>query len=180
MFRDIELRFLERRRLFEPRPSCATEPHSRTRPRHAHDVGPLEIVTVDSLRPGLSNLNLVVKIVEATEVLNKKHPDGSSTTIVECVAGDATGTVIFLGEEQTGGGVQARRRAQGHERQDRHVHGHHASGGGEGLGEAHGGGAGAGRQLRVRPVRGGVRAHLGQLTCCRLSTLLVVCNVLHS
>ena len=56
---------------------------------------PLEIVTVDSLRPGLSNLNLVVKILEATEVLNKKHPDGSSTTIVECVAGDATGTVIF-------------------------------------------------------------------------------------
>merc|ERR1712216_728755 len=56
---------------------------------------PLEIVTVDSLRPGLTNLNLVVKILKATEVLNKKHPDGTSTTIVECVAGDATGTVIF-------------------------------------------------------------------------------------
>ena len=36
-----------------------------------------------------------VKSLEAKEVLNKKHPDGSSTTIVECVVGDTTGTVIF-------------------------------------------------------------------------------------
>ena len=39
-----------------------------------------EFVLVDSLRPGLANLNLVLKVVEAKEVLNKKHPDGSSTT----------------------------------------------------------------------------------------------------
>ena len=56
---------------------------------------PLELVAVESLRPGLANLNVVVKILEAKEVLNKKHPDGSSTTIVECVVGDSTGTVIF-------------------------------------------------------------------------------------
>ena len=55
----------------------------------------VDFVSVDSLRPGLTALNLTVKILEAKEVLNKKHPDGSSTTIVECVVGDTTGTVIF-------------------------------------------------------------------------------------
>ena len=83
---------------FRAAPSCAAT-KARATARRALDTrtmsDSLEIVTVDSLRPGLSNLNLVVKILEATEVLNKKHPDGSSTTIVECVAGDATGTVIF-------------------------------------------------------------------------------------
>ena len=54
-----------------------------------------DFVLVDSLRPGLANLNLVLKVVEAKEVLNKKHPDGSSTTIVECVVGDASGTIIL-------------------------------------------------------------------------------------
>lgn len=54
-----------------------------------------EFVLVDSLRPGLANLNLVLKVVEAKEVLNKKHPDGSSTTISECVVGDASGTIIL-------------------------------------------------------------------------------------
>ena len=53
------------------------------------------LVTVDSLRPGLGSLNLVVKILETKEVLNKKRADGSSTTIVECVVGDSTGTVVF-------------------------------------------------------------------------------------
>ena len=37
----------------------------------------------------------MVKILETKEVLNKKRADGSSTTIVECVVGDSTGTVVF-------------------------------------------------------------------------------------
>jgi replication factor A1 len=43
----------------------------------------------------MSNLNLTLKVLEATEVLNKRHPDGSSTTISECVAGDASGTITL-------------------------------------------------------------------------------------
>jgi replication factor A1 len=56
---------------------------------------PPEFVLVESLRPGMSNLNLTLKVLEATEVLNKRHPDGSSTTISECVAGDASGTITL-------------------------------------------------------------------------------------
>ena len=61
----------------------------------AAEKTPPEFVLVESLRPGMSNLNLTLKVLEATEVLNKRHPDGSSTTISECVAGDASGTITL-------------------------------------------------------------------------------------
>lgn len=54
-----------------------------------------EIVTVDSLRPGTTGLNVVVKVLDAKEVMNKKRPDGSSVRIVECTVGDASGVILF-------------------------------------------------------------------------------------
>ena len=50
---------------------------------------------VDSLRPGTTGLNLVVKVLDAKEVMNKKRPDGSSVRIVECTVGDASGVILF-------------------------------------------------------------------------------------
>ena len=50
---------------------------------------------VDSLRPGTTGLNLVVKVLDAKEVMNKKRPDGSSVRIVECTVGDASGVIRF-------------------------------------------------------------------------------------
>ena len=52
---------------------------------------------VDSLRPGTTGLNLVVKVLDAKEVMNKKRPDGSSVRIVECTVGDASGVIWSLG-----------------------------------------------------------------------------------
>ena len=49
---------------------------------------------VDSLRPGTTGLNLVVKVLDAKEVMNKKRPDGSSVRIVECTVGDASGVIL--------------------------------------------------------------------------------------
>ena len=54
-----------------------------------------EIVSVDSLRPGTTGLNVVVKVLDAKEVMNKKRPDGSSVRIVECTVGDASGGILF-------------------------------------------------------------------------------------
>jgi replication factor A1 len=54
-----------------------------------------EIVSVDSLRPGTTGLNVVVKVLDAKEVMNKKRPDGSSVRIVECTVGDASGVLLF-------------------------------------------------------------------------------------
>lgn len=54
-----------------------------------------EIVSVDSLRPGTTGLNVVVKVLDAKEVMNKKRPDGSSVRIVECTVGDASGVILF-------------------------------------------------------------------------------------
>ena len=56
---------------------------------------PGEVVPVDSLRPGTTGLNLVVKVLDAKEVMNKKRPDGSSVRIVECTVGDASGVILF-------------------------------------------------------------------------------------
>jgi len=56
---------------------------------------PGEVVSVDSLRPGTTGLNLVVKVLDAKEVMNKKRPDGSSVRIVECTVGDASGVILF-------------------------------------------------------------------------------------
>ena len=50
---------------------------------------------VDSLRPGTTGLNVVVKVLDAKEVMNKKRPDGSSVRIVECTVGDASGVILF-------------------------------------------------------------------------------------
>jgi replication factor A1 len=54
-----------------------------------------ETVSVDSLRPGTTGLNVVVKVLDAKEVMNKKRPDGSSVRIVECTVGDASGVILF-------------------------------------------------------------------------------------
>jgi replication factor A1 len=54
-----------------------------------------EIVSVESLRPGTTGLNVVVKVLDAKEVMNKKRPDGSSVRIVECTVGDASGVILF-------------------------------------------------------------------------------------
>ena len=54
-----------------------------------------EIVSVDSLRPGTTGLNVVVKVLDAKEVMNKQRPDGSSVRIVECTVGDASGVILF-------------------------------------------------------------------------------------
>ena len=54
-----------------------------------------EIVSVDSLRPGTTGLNVVVNVLDAKEVMNKKRPDGSSVRIVECTVGDASGVILF-------------------------------------------------------------------------------------
>ena len=54
-----------------------------------------EIVSVDSLRPGTTGLNVVVKVLDAKEVMNKKRPDGSSVRIVGCTVGDASGVILF-------------------------------------------------------------------------------------
>ena len=54
-----------------------------------------EIVSVASLRPGTTGLNVVVKVLDAKEVMNKKRPDGSSVRIVECTVGDASGVILF-------------------------------------------------------------------------------------
>ena len=54
-----------------------------------------EIVSVDSLRPGTTGLNVVVEVLDAKEVMNKKRPDGSSVRIVECTVGDASGVLLF-------------------------------------------------------------------------------------
>ena len=54
-----------------------------------------EIVSVDSLRPGTTGLNVVVKVLDAKEVMNKKRPDGSWVRIVECTDGDASGVILF-------------------------------------------------------------------------------------
>ena len=54
-----------------------------------------DIVSVDSLRPGTTGLNVVVKVLDAKEVMNKKRPDGSSVRIVECTVGDASGVILF-------------------------------------------------------------------------------------
>ena len=54
-----------------------------------------EIVSVDSLRPGTTGLTVVVKVLDAKEVMNKKRPDGSSVRIVECTVGDASGVILF-------------------------------------------------------------------------------------
>ena len=54
-----------------------------------------EIVSVDSLRPGTTGLNVVVKVLDAKEVMNKKRPDGSSVRIVECTVGDGSGVILF-------------------------------------------------------------------------------------
>ena len=54
-----------------------------------------EIVSVDSLLPGTTGLNVVVKVLDAKEVMNKKRPDGSSVRIVECTVGDASGVILF-------------------------------------------------------------------------------------
>lgn len=56
---------------------------------------PGEVVPVDSLRPETTGLNLVVKVLDAKEVMNKKRPDGSSVRIVECTVGDASGVILF-------------------------------------------------------------------------------------
>ena len=50
---------------------------------------------VDSLRPGTTGLNVVVKVLDAKEGMNKKRPDGSSVRIVECTVGDASGVILF-------------------------------------------------------------------------------------
>ena len=88
-----------------------------------------DFVLVDSLRPGLANLNLVLKVVEAKEVLNKKHPDGSSTTIVECVVGDASGTIILTARNRQAETCKPGCTITVRKRQDRHVQGHDAPGG---------------------------------------------------
>mmetsp|Transcript_25632 Transcript_25632/g.40980 ORF Transcript_25632/g.40980 Transcript_25632/m.40980 type:complete len:131 (-) Transcript_25632:850-1242(-) len=54
-----------------------------------------DFVAIDSLRPGTQNLNLVVKVLDVKEVVNKKRPDGSAVKIAECNVGDASGTIMF-------------------------------------------------------------------------------------
>ena len=56
---------------------------------------PGEVVPVDSLRPGTTGLNLVVKISGRQGGHRQKRPDGSSVRIVECTVGDASGVILF-------------------------------------------------------------------------------------
>ena len=64
---------------------------------------PGEVVPVDSLRPGTTGLNLVVKVLDAKEVMNKKRPDGSSVRIGECTVGDASGVILFSAKNKQQG-----------------------------------------------------------------------------
>ncbi|XP_051126311.1 uncharacterized protein At4g28440-like [Andrographis paniculata] len=59
-------------------------------------------VKVESLKPGTNGHTLVVKVVNATTVLNKKPrnptfrgPQNQNTKIAECLIGDETGTILF-------------------------------------------------------------------------------------
>ncbi|KAK6133498.1 hypothetical protein DH2020_032791 [Rehmannia glutinosa] len=59
-------------------------------------------VKVDALKPGTNGHTLVVKVVSANTVLNKKPrnptfrgPQNQNTKIAECLIGDETGTILF-------------------------------------------------------------------------------------
>jgi replication factor A1 len=50
--------------------------------------------TVDGLRPGANLINLVVKVLEAKEVISRPRK-GVPLTVTECLVGDSTGVVVF-------------------------------------------------------------------------------------
>ncbi|PIN06550.1 hypothetical protein CDL12_20889 [Handroanthus impetiginosus] len=59
-------------------------------------------VKVDTLKPGTNGHTLIVKVVNANTVLNKKPrnptfrgPQNQNTKIAECLVGDETGTILF-------------------------------------------------------------------------------------
>ncbi|KAK6133438.1 hypothetical protein DH2020_032806 [Rehmannia glutinosa] len=59
-------------------------------------------VKVGALKPGTNGHTLVVKVVSANTVLNKKPrnptfrgPQNQNTKIAECLIGDETGTILF-------------------------------------------------------------------------------------
>eukprot|EP00201_Polytomella_parva_P002226 CAMPEP_0175078866 /NCGR_PEP_ID=MMETSP0052_2-20121109/24434_1 /TAXON_ID=51329 ORGANISM="Polytomella parva, Strain SAG 63-3" /NCGR_SAMPLE_ID=MMETSP0052_2 /ASSEMBLY_ACC=CAM_ASM_000194 /LENGTH=128 /DNA_ID=CAMNT_0016348991 /DNA_START=24 /DNA_END=410 /DNA_ORIENTATION=+ len=55
---------------------------------------PISYATIDSLRPGASNVNLKVKVTRAKTVVER--PKGSKgLLVVECLAGDHTGVALF-------------------------------------------------------------------------------------
>mmetsp|Transcript_24678 Transcript_24678/g.29892 ORF Transcript_24678/g.29892 Transcript_24678/m.29892 type:complete len:126 (-) Transcript_24678:863-1240(-) len=54
-----------------------------------------DLVKVESLRPGTSGHNLVVKVVNSKLVVNRSRPDGSGARIAECTVGDETGIITL-------------------------------------------------------------------------------------
>ncbi|GFP97124.1 uncharacterized protein at4g28440 [Phtheirospermum japonicum] len=64
-------------------------------------------VKVDALKPGTNGHTLVVKVVSANTVLNKKPrnptfrgPQNQNTKIAECLIGDETGTILFTARNE--------------------------------------------------------------------------------
>ncbi|KAL3615099.1 hypothetical protein CASFOL_040760 [Castilleja foliolosa] len=82
-------------------PSTATQQQSgaaATKPALRKPV----FVKVESLKPGTNGHNMVVKVVNADTVLDKKPrnptfrgPQNQNTKIAECLIGDETGTILF-------------------------------------------------------------------------------------
>ncbi|KAG8365505.1 hypothetical protein BUALT_Bualt18G0112000 [Buddleja alternifolia] len=81
-------------------PSTATQQHgdAAAKPGLRKPV----FVKVDALKPGTTGHTLVVKVVNANTVLNKKPrnatfrgPQNQNTKIAECLVGDETGTILF-------------------------------------------------------------------------------------
>uniref|UniRef100_A0A7R9VFT2 Single-stranded DNA binding protein Ssb-like OB fold domain-containing protein n=1 Tax=Chlamydomonas euryale TaxID=1486919 RepID=A0A7R9VFT2_9CHLO len=52
------------------------------------------ITSVDKLRPNAKGMSLIVKVVDAKVVVDRKGPKGGSK-IAECIVGDVTGAIVL-------------------------------------------------------------------------------------
>lgn len=66
-------------------------------------------VKVDALKPGTNGHTLIVKVVNANTVINKKPrnptfrgPQNQNARIAECLVGDETGTILFTARNDQG------------------------------------------------------------------------------
>jgi len=55
---------------------------------------PVEKVTVDSLRPLLENVNIVVKVLEVNIISSRRRADGTYSRMAEAKVGDVTGCIL--------------------------------------------------------------------------------------
>jgi len=66
----------------------------------APKLRPAVFTTVDQLKPGTHGHNLILKVSNSNQVVEKTRTDNSKIRIAECLVGDNTGAVILTARNE--------------------------------------------------------------------------------